>query len=331
MMNNIRQGSRGPAVEDIQRRLNYLGYAIGSSGVDGVFLEDTAEAVRLFQASVGLNPDGVVDSETWTQLVDSTFRFGDRLLYLRYPLFHGRDVEILQLALNSLGFTTGEIDGIFGASTEAAVSDYQSNISLPADGVVGFSTFEALNGMKHMWEGREIISHSEARKKTHSRRESLREVALKFYVWSPHGLRIARRIQNLAIASLENAEVSIVNLFSAQKQIEMRGDGYSPLGRPICEIGLQLDALVIDTRSDFDDENSAPEGQFDASAHTVSTIIELDFEKSVFIARLKKALSKGAPSSIVLRADQQESPLSTQYSDQSVAVYILDSICEAYR
>lgn len=331
-MNNISHGSRGPAVEDIQRRLNYLGYAIGSSGVDGVFLEDTAEAVRLFQASIGLSPDGVVDSETWSQLVDSTFRFGDRLLYLRYPLFHGRDVEILQTALNSLGFMTGEIDGIFGPSTEAAVSDFQNNISIQADGVCGFSTYEALQGMKHMWEGREIISHSEARKKTLNRREALKDIALKFIVWSPVDLRIARRIQNLAHASFENAEVSILNLYSQQQQIPLGTDGYSPQGRPIIEVALQLDVRALYTEpaeEDADALKSDLEQHTEGPLPTLSTIVELNFEKNVFISQLKSALSGFSPASIVLRSEEGSGPLTSNYSAQELAVYILDSICES--
>lgn len=310
-MNKITVGSRGAAVEDIQRRLMYLGYSIGTSGVDGVFLDETAEAVKLFQASLGLIPDGVVDSETWTQLVDSTFRFGDRLLYLRYPLFHGRDVEILQTALNSLGFMTGEIDGIFGPGTESAVGDFQTNISIPADGVVGFATYEALQSMKHMWEGREIISHSEARKKTSSRRDVLKEVALTFNVWSPRGLRIARRIQNLATASFSDAEVTIENFFSDPRDESYERPEFSEGGRPIIEVGLQLDACAVE---------NAP--------HSCVAIV-LNFEKSMFIQSLREVLNLGTRVSIQLFTSPDNDLLNSGFSNQAVAVYILDAICEA--
>src|SRR5574340_768330 len=89
----ITQGDRGPAVEDVQKRLLVLGFDLGSTGVDGVFWGVTLAAVRAFQQERGLSEDGIVGDETWAALVDATFRLGDRLLYLRVPYFHGADVR----------------------------------------------------------------------------------------------------------------------------------------------------------------------------------------------------------------------------------------------
>ena len=90
-MKPILPGGRGPAVEDIQRRLLALGFDLGPTGVDGVFLGKTRDAVIAFQTGNGLSEDGVVGGETWAALVDATFKLGDRTLYLRLPHFHGRD------------------------------------------------------------------------------------------------------------------------------------------------------------------------------------------------------------------------------------------------
>ena len=65
-MRSVRPGNRGPAVEDIQRRLLSLGYELGPTGVDGVFLGLTSEAVRAFQQEHALSEDGVVGDETWS-------------------------------------------------------------------------------------------------------------------------------------------------------------------------------------------------------------------------------------------------------------------------
>ena len=43
---------------------------------------------------------------------------------------------IAQDDLNTLGFSTGGLDGIFGANTENAVKRYQSSHGLSADGIV---------------------------------------------------------------------------------------------------------------------------------------------------------------------------------------------------
>lgn len=61
-----------------------------------------------------------------------------RLLQLTEPYMTGEDVAQLQQRLFDLGYTSvGEIDGIFGPLTEAAVKEYQVNNNLVVDGIVG--------------------------------------------------------------------------------------------------------------------------------------------------------------------------------------------------
>ena len=49
----------------------------------------------------------------------------------------GQEVKDLQEALNTLGFASGKVDGIFGAATERAVKEFQSSVGIDADGIVG--------------------------------------------------------------------------------------------------------------------------------------------------------------------------------------------------
>jgi hypothetical protein len=60
----LRPGARGSAVSTVQRRLDTLGYNIGSAGTDGVFGPSTASAVRSFQGRNGLLVDGIVGPRT---------------------------------------------------------------------------------------------------------------------------------------------------------------------------------------------------------------------------------------------------------------------------
>ena len=53
-------------------------------------------------------------------------------------------VLILQDGLNTLGFTTGGLDGIFGSRTFNAVKSYQSSRGLSSDGIVGCNTWRSL-------------------------------------------------------------------------------------------------------------------------------------------------------------------------------------------
>jgi hypothetical protein len=57
----------------------------------------------------------------------------------------GTAVTNLQKGLAALGFATGEPDGVFGATTEAAVVDFQQSNNLTPDGIVGSDTVRLLN------------------------------------------------------------------------------------------------------------------------------------------------------------------------------------------
>jgi N-acetylmuramoyl-L-alanine amidase len=57
----------------------------------------------------------------------------------------GTAVVQLQKGLAALGFAVGQPDGVFGATTEAAVVDFQQSNNLSPDGVVGTDTVRLLN------------------------------------------------------------------------------------------------------------------------------------------------------------------------------------------
>lgn len=53
-------------------------------------------------------------------------------------------VLIAQDDLNTLGFSTGGLDGIFGSATQNAVRSYQRTRGLTSDGIVGCNTWRSL-------------------------------------------------------------------------------------------------------------------------------------------------------------------------------------------
>ncbi|MBI4733307.1 MAG: peptidoglycan-binding protein [Rubrobacteridae bacterium] len=148
------KGDRGNEVVDIQVKLSKLGYDLGIDGADGSFGDITENAVKDFQYSRSLGATGVVNEETWRSLVEAAYELGDRLLYLRTPYFKGDDVRELQLALNTIGFNTGSVDGIYGRSTERAVREFQKNYGLTRDGIFGPSMLKALKNLSHILSGK---------------------------------------------------------------------------------------------------------------------------------------------------------------------------------
>ncbi len=150
-------GDEGEPVRDIQHRLAALGF--GSSDPPGHFGEGTHDCVVAFQEERGLPGDGIVGPSTWRTLVDAGFRLGDRMLYHRVPMIRGDDVAELQRRLNSLGFDSGKVDGIFGPDTLRATLDFQSNRRMAEDGIAGREVVAELELMARATQkpGREAV------------------------------------------------------------------------------------------------------------------------------------------------------------------------------
>jgi N-acetylmuramoyl-L-alanine amidase len=151
-MHTLGPGIRGEAVLDIQARLSTLGHPIDPAE-HGTYGPSTELAVRRFQERRHLIVDGKVDEHTWGELVEAGYVLGDRVVYLRYPYFRGDDVRGLQAGLNLLGFDAGREDGIFGERTDRAVHEFQRNVGLPPDGIVGVTTVEALRRLRPVGPG----------------------------------------------------------------------------------------------------------------------------------------------------------------------------------
>ena len=160
-MRSIREGDSGPEVADIQGRLGALGYVIDVAE-RASFGPSTGAAVRAFQAARSLRVDGLVGADTWGQLVEASWRLGDRTLYQRAPVHRGDDVRELQRKLNSLGFDAGREDGLFGPRTETAVREFQRNVGHEPDGMVGNETLRALDRLRPVGASGAVIREEEA-------------------------------------------------------------------------------------------------------------------------------------------------------------------------
>jgi N-acetylmuramoyl-L-alanine amidase len=142
----IRRADQGPRVRDVQSRLLGLGFRIEAAELEAqTFGESTEAALRNFQQERGLLVDAVVGLNTWHELIEAGYALGDRVLYLRYPFTRGDDVRALQRRLNLLGFDPGREDGILGEQTGRAIVEFQRNVGLRADGIVGATTTQALD------------------------------------------------------------------------------------------------------------------------------------------------------------------------------------------
>lgn len=157
----LRFGDTGSAVQNLQFYLKTIAAFnpfIPDLSIDGFFGNDTENAVRAFQRTYRLSPDGIVGETTWNRIVSvyldvteggtltirpytgNLLRFGSS----------GDDVLYEQMLLNRIRpvfVTVGKLeeDGIFGSSMRNSVREFQRLFGYRDDGIIGRETWEALN------------------------------------------------------------------------------------------------------------------------------------------------------------------------------------------
>ncbi|NJL02045.1 MAG: hypothetical protein HC910_16330 [Spirulinaceae cyanobacterium SM2_1_0] len=129
----LQQGDRGERVEQLQRRLQAAGVYEGP--LSGIFGEQTAAAVRRFQAARGLTVDGLVGAATWAALDASATATATP---------SPANLTRWQQQLQALGFYDQSPNGRDDAAMQAAVQRFQAARGLTVDGIIGPATREAL-------------------------------------------------------------------------------------------------------------------------------------------------------------------------------------------
>jgi peptidoglycan hydrolase-like protein with peptidoglycan-binding domain len=128
-----------PNVAGLQTALAVKGFY--RAAIDGIRGPQTDAALRAFRRSLRLTSVDVVDGRTLSGLgALGRPRYGTRVLRRGTV---GLDVAALQFELRYHGFPNGE-RGTFGRQTVAALTRFQRYARIPADGVAGRSTYDAL-------------------------------------------------------------------------------------------------------------------------------------------------------------------------------------------
>ena len=154
----LRRSDSGPGVYELQGFLKVRGFDPGP--LDGTFSATTYEAVRLFQQSRRLTPDGVVGAQTRAAILALSQRPGfvaliadDDHVLTRGTL--GPEVRELKLWLQAAGYDPGRINRRYNAATIRAVRAFQTATpGLAVDGLAGPATRDALAEALHLvWPG----------------------------------------------------------------------------------------------------------------------------------------------------------------------------------
>jgi peptidoglycan hydrolase-like protein with peptidoglycan-binding domain len=174
----LRLGSTGIGVSNLQYFIDYLSAfydTIPSVAIDGVFGASTEQAVKDVQRTLGLEVDGVVAELTWNAIYNAylgiiqgipiQYTEGNILPYPGYLLRLGSEsevVRVLQEYLNYIARSFPEVPevnptGYFGNRTQEAVIAVQNLVDLPANGVVGALTWNAITDLySDLYNGRRV-------------------------------------------------------------------------------------------------------------------------------------------------------------------------------
>lgn len=299
-MQTISRNDSGAAVEDVQRRLRRMGYDLA---VDGDYLQKTAQAVSQFREAEGLPPGDFIDAQAWAALVDASFALGDRMLYLRMPYFHGADVLTLQKILEVLGFVVNKSDGIFGAHTERALREFQLSAGIVDDGIAGVTTYEAIERLRHAWEGKEPVVANGENMGFARAAEALEKMEACFYGLDESGRAIASRVANLARATSEAAHVMSADAMEA----------FPPSNMLMVGIGVE----------DVEAQDGIP---------------RIEFSKDLmFSRRINSALSSinTTPQRLIIELPRQNPEdardvVLRERWEQHMAILLLDAFCAAF-
>jgi peptidoglycan hydrolase-like protein with peptidoglycan-binding domain len=308
-MKPITCGESGPAVEDVQQRLTKLGYRIDDGELAASsFGAATAAAVRSFCADHGLPFAEEVDDQVWVSLVDATYSLGDRTLYLRLPYFHGADVAQLQVTLNVLGFGCGEVDGTYGPHTEAAVREFQANVGLMADGIAFQDTFEAIDRLRHVWDGKTVSAEFSCSHMGLARAADVLETRrILIGATDPIARNVANRVWNLACATTGRSRISLAD---------------SPAAA-LAEQAERADVALVVSTAPLAPGAEVPAGTLDVTGPNAE----------VLAARLVDSVRTAHGQPLRLRVElahlNRYDGTVTDAMVQSAAIVLLDSLCYA--
>lgn len=141
----LSKGDKGSDVKELQTLLKKAGYDIGNTGADGIFGQDTHEAVMAFQKNNKLAVDGLAGKGTMAKLKEVTTKKATKSYMSKGD--KGNNVKELQTLLNKAGYKCGTADGIFGNDTDKAVRAFQKAQKLTVDGKAGASTMAKLKAV----------------------------------------------------------------------------------------------------------------------------------------------------------------------------------------
>ncbi|MBO5786059.1 MAG: peptidoglycan-binding protein [Clostridia bacterium] len=162
----LQLSSRGSEVQELQfylQRISRFNPVVESPRLDGIFGESTASAVRSFQRAYGISETGIVDEQSWNEIVriyNGTLENpdvpSDAITPVPFPDYtvsqgqSGEYVLYIQQVLNVINnvfLTIPELteDGIFGTATSRSVNEFALLFGFMQNGSIDKALWDKIN------------------------------------------------------------------------------------------------------------------------------------------------------------------------------------------
>ena len=161
----LKRGDRGVPVRTLQYYLAFIGFFdpdFPQISVDGIFGQETYDAVLTFQKKNKLKVDGIVGRSTWNAIQDAydgilrtlppRYKNYSNLIYPGYFITTGATGDVVRqlqrylrvIGQNNPSVPVISVDGQYGSRTKAAVEAVQRLNGLEPTGQVGPITWNAI-------------------------------------------------------------------------------------------------------------------------------------------------------------------------------------------
>lgn len=138
-------GSYGKEVRELQLQLEKFGYFKGNS--NGVFGLMTESSVKDFQEKNFYEVTGQVDENIYVEIMSLEAKTeevsdGEEVEHHNIDVITHRELKTAQLILKSYGYYLGQIDGIYGPKTAAAIIKFQTSYGFESNGEINLEVYE---------------------------------------------------------------------------------------------------------------------------------------------------------------------------------------------
>ncbi len=138
---SLKQGASGPQVKLLQEDLVKLGY-LKSTDMDSSFGPKTDGALRSFQSAAGLTADGIVGPKS-KAAIESLIGGISGTANANTDVVKAAQAKLVDAKVMTAADAKAEA-GVYGPKTEAAIKSFQASKGIQQTGVLGPTTFSAL-------------------------------------------------------------------------------------------------------------------------------------------------------------------------------------------